>query len=119
MKNERFDKLVMPNTFYCTFMEGVAKQEAIDMKEIRCYGQKVAFKGAQSPSNTLWLNRGISKKSQCGRFILALAIILACVLVVYFMFSFEISTKIYINYRANPPGVDCNTLRTDYTDDEI
>ena len=29
MKNENFDWLVTPNTYYCTFMEGVAKQKAI------------------------------------------------------------------------------------------
>jgi hypothetical protein len=25
IKNEKYDELIVPNTFYCTFMEGVAR----------------------------------------------------------------------------------------------
>ena len=82
------------------------------MKELRCEGYQVDFKSAKSPSDTIWLNRGISKKSQCGRILLAVVIVLVCSIVVFFMFDFEISTESYINYRIKPLGVSCDDLNT-------
>ena len=32
LKNEKFDELVVPNTFYCTFMEGTGHQAALTLK---------------------------------------------------------------------------------------
>ena len=80
------------------------------MEKLNLNGHTVQFKEAKSPSDTLWLNRGVPKKSQCIRICMGLAIVTFTVCIVYLMFSFEVAGKIYINYRANPPNTSCESL---------
>lgn len=44
IKNEKYDELIVPNTYYCTFMEGVGQQTALEVKKFNCDGLKVDFK---------------------------------------------------------------------------
>jgi len=41
------------------------------------------------------------------------------VFLVYLMFTLEVSSRIYINYRANPPNVVCSELLGSYSEQEI
>ena len=61
IKNEKFDELIVPNTFYCTFMEGAGHQAALTLKQINCEGEEVILKQAKNPSDIIWLNRGVSR----------------------------------------------------------
>ena len=46
-------------------------------------------------------------------------IIAAVTALVFFVFSFEIATQMYINYRANPPGIICDQLIDTYQADKV
>lgn len=111
--------MVVPNTFFCTFMEGVGQQTATEMEFFECDGHKLKFIQAKSPSDTLWLSRGVSKKSQCGRFLFAITIIAFCVFLVFLLFSLEVGLKIFINYRANPPNIVCSEVEESYNPQQI
>ena len=42
IKNEKFNDLVIPITFYCTFMQGVGQQAALKIDYMKCdTGHKV------------------------------------------------------------------------------
>ena len=62
VKNSKYDELIVPNTYYCTFMHGAGQQKALKLKHIDCDGHKVEIKQAKNPSDLLWLNRGISRR---------------------------------------------------------
>ena len=111
LKNTHYDQLIVPNTFYCTFMEGIGQQTALELKKIPCSdGHVVDIKPAKNPSDILWLNRGVPRKQQYIRGIFVIFFILLIVGVVYFVFTLELTSRIYINYRANPPDVVCSEL---------
>ena len=50
------------------------------------------------------------RKQQYCRGIFVIFIILVILGIVYFTFTIEVASKIYINYRANPPDVVCSEL---------
>ncbi len=83
---------------------------ALKLKTIDFDGISVKIKTCKPPSDIIWLNRGVSKGEQCKRGLLATLILLIGTLVVYFLFSSEVSAQIYIKYRAYPPGVACSSL---------
>ena len=74
-KNQKYDDLVVPNYFFCTFMEGKGCKAAIDQERIDCDGITVDLKEAKNPSDILWLNKGVAKSSQCKRGIIVTLII--------------------------------------------
>ena len=39
--------------------------------------------------------------------------------VVFFIFTTEVSLQIYINYRANPPGVNCEAITDSFAIEQI
>ena len=39
--------------------------------------------------------------------------------IIYFLFTLMISAKIYINYRAVPPGVNCASLVDNYSNEQL
>ena len=90
------------------------------MKEIECdEGYKLKFKEAKNPSNILWMNMGVSRREQVIRGLIVALIILFIVVAVYFMFTIEVSFQIYISYKGNPPGVNCNALIEAETADRV
>ena len=92
-------------------MEGIGQQTALELKKIPCSdGHVVDIKPAKNPSDILWLNRGVPRKQQYIRGIFVIFFILLIVGVVYFVFTLELTSRIYINYRANPPDVVCSEL---------
>ena len=100
-------------------MEGIGQQTAIDVGAIVCEGYRIYFNQAKSPSNTLWLNQGVSKRKQTVHVLIVVIIILICAFIVFLLFSAEVSAKIYINYRAEPPNVECSALQSAYTEDQM
>ena len=48
-----------------------------------------------------------------------LFVILSVTVLVYFIFSLEVASQIYINYRANPPGIICSELFETYGEAKI
>lgn len=42
-----------------------------------------------------------------------------CVTVIFFLFSFETGMVIYVNYRNNPPQIDCSALDNAYSTEQI
>ena len=64
LKEKEYENLTIPNTFFCTFMEGEASRKARSMKEIECdEGYKLNIVRAKNPSNILWLNMGVPRKT--------------------------------------------------------
>ena len=80
---------------------------------------KVSIKPAANPSDILWLGYGVTKKEQCIRGLIATIIVMIICAIIYFLFSLMISAKIYINYRAVPPGVNCENLVDNYTREQL
>ena len=46
-------------------------------------------------------------------------VILVTTIVAFYLFSVETNAKIYIKYRASPPGVDCDALYRTYDTYEL
>ena len=80
---------------------------------------KVSIKPAANPSDILWLGYGVTKKEQCIRGLIATIIVMIICAIIYFLFSLMISAKIYINYRAVPPGVNCENLVDNYSREQL
>ena len=114
LKNEKYDELIVPNTYYCTFMEGTGQQAAVRLKKFDCDGHEIIMKEAKNPSDILWLNRGVSRSSQVWRGIIVMLVISIVSTIIYFLFQFEIGLQIYILYRRKPPGVICSVLYETY-----
>ena len=113
LKNEKLEQLVVPTSFFCTFMKVRGKNSAIENNlEFKLDVQPdshytiEAFR-ARSPSDVLWLNQGESiRKKRCQIAIISFtALILAWM--VGFLFITEIGVQIYINYRKYPPTSTC------------
>ena len=66
--NEKYEEFVMPTKFYCTFMEGVGQKKALELGHLQCDDKEIVLKKAKSPSDIIWLNRGLSKRKQRCRF---------------------------------------------------
>ncbi len=81
LKNDKFDELIEPETFWLTFMHTEAKQSALDKTEFKFdNGLSVSVKQAKNPSDILWLNRGLHKRRACAR--------VCCVVAVVFIVTF-------------------------------
>lgn len=63
LKNEKFEDFIVPNTFYCTFMEGNGRHRALELGSIQIDEHVIELQPAKGPSDTLWLNRGVSRNS--------------------------------------------------------
>ena len=118
VKNEKYSQLVVPNTFYCTFMEGKGQAAAlqVDDGKLDIDGVELEIKEAVNPSDIIWLNRGVSKREWQLRLVIAIIIVLVTSIGVYVFFSFEMGLQIYIKLRQSPPGVMCNQLYSVYDD---
>ena len=111
LKNNQYQNLTIPNTYFCTFMEGEGSRKAANMKEIECdEGYKLKIEQAKNPSNILWMNMGVPRWTQVTIGLTVTFIILIIVLITYFVFTVEVSGQTYIHYRASPPGVNCDAF---------
>ena len=111
LKNNQYPNLTIPNTFFCTFMEGEGQRTAVSLGEIDCdEGYKLNMKEAKNPSNVLWMNMGVPRKTQVIRGLIVAFIVLIMVVIVYFIFTVEVSAQIYISYKGNPPGINCGAM---------
>ena len=119
LKDDKYEQLVVPNTMYVTFMEGIAQQESIDKGVFVIAGERLKMKNAKSPSDIMWMNRGVSKRSQIWRGIFVVFFVLTVTVALYLIFTIEVQYKIYINYRAHPPGVICADLYDTYTEKQV
>ena len=61
----------------------------------------------------------MKRKEQLIRGLIASIIVLIILTIIYFVFTFLISFKMYIKYRAEPPGVDCKILTDTYSLDAL
>lgn len=91
LKNKRYEELVTPIYFYCTFMNSEGINEAMDREELTFLDKyNIKLQVARSPSDLLWLNRDVSKrKARIYGYIIALVAILI-VLVCGYLFSTEL-----------------------------
>ena len=110
--NENYEEFVRPTKFYCTFMEGVGQKKALELGHIQFDDKEIVLKKAKSPSDIIWLNRGISKGKQRCRFWTSAVILVISIIVLHLIFLLEIKAQIYITFRGNPPQVDCEGLKT-------
>ena len=96
LKNLHYDNLVVPNTFWCTFMEGKAAEKAKELKEIRFnkvkpkFWHSIPIREAHSPSDIDLLNRGVSKQTQWFRGIIIVLIIVLIALCSTYVFAAEL-----------------------------
>lgn len=67
----------------------------------------IKLKQASSPSDNIWLNRGVSKVDQCKRGVLVTLIIAVSSFLVMAFFMSEMGLQSYVTYTANPPDVNC------------
>ena len=101
-------------------MEGLGQQAALKLGKMECdTGHKVVLRSAHNPSDVLWLDFGVSKKEQILRGFIAIIVILVILTIIYFSFTLLISAKMYINYRASPPGVICSELVDTYSQEQL
>lgn len=90
IKDEKFDELVTPNNFWCTFKEGEGQQGALKLQKIDCDGHTIKIQAAQNPSNLMWSNHGVPKKEQYLRGSLVVFVILVIFCLVLFVYSAEL-----------------------------
>jgi len=67
LKNDKYDALIVPNTFFCTFAQGKSHTRALETKKVVIDGFPVEFKPAKGPSDTIWLNKGVSYTTKLAR----------------------------------------------------
>ena len=92
-------------------MEGEGQRTAVSLGEIDCdEGYKLNVIEAKNPSNVLWMNMGVPRKTQVIRGLIVAFIVLIMVVIVYFIFTVEVSAQIYISYRGSPPGINCEKM---------
>ena len=72
-------------------MEGFGQQAALKIKEIDCDGHQIKLRECKSPSDILWLNRGVSRSYQLLGGLFVILIICSVVVLVYFVFTAEVS----------------------------
>jgi len=117
-KNKNFEKLIRPNTFYCTFENEIAVQKAVEIQKFQYEDTEMElhFKAAKEPSNIIWQNRGISKNQRKKRLCL-ISTVMLLMGVVFFVISTKcIQQMLMIKYFRNPPGVECSKLVEVYGD---
>ena len=120
IKNEEFEEMVTPIYFYCTFMEAEGVQEATHRGKLRFMRDySIDLQSARSPSDLLWYNRDVSRRSARISGIFIAAIVVAMATVCGYLFSYELSMQLYINFRIDPPTQNCHQLFVQYTEDEL
>ena len=86
LKNEKYNELVVPIYFYCTFMEGVGMYMAEKRGKLRFMDEKheISLKVAKNPSDLLHMNRGVSaSKARIGGILIAFIVFLAVIFSAY------------------------------------
>ena len=91
----------------------------LEKKKIEFDGFTLPFRNCYGPSDILWLNRGVSKKSQLLRGIMIATIVVIVSLVSYSVFIIMLQGQIYIKFRGTPPGVVCSSLEGIYTEQYV
>ena len=111
LKNKKYEELVTPIYFYCTFMNSEGISEAMEREKLTFLDKySIKLQVARSPSDLLWLNRDVSRrKARIYGYIIALVAI-CIVLVCGYLFSTELGLQIYISYRKDPPAQNCKQL---------
>ena len=89
------------------------------MGKLKIGNHRLKFKDTKSPDDIIWVNRGVDRNSQIKRAIIVAAVIVITTIVAFYLFSVEMNAKIYIKYRAAPPGVNCNNLYETYDNKEL
>ena len=84
--NEKYEEFVMPTKFYCTFMEGVGQKKALELGHLQCDDKEIVLKKAKSPSDIIWLNRGLSKGKKRCRFWTSAFIVVMSILLLQLIF---------------------------------
>ena len=92
---------------------------ALEVGKFKIGQYDVKFKDTKSPDDIIWLNRGVARNFQIKRAVIVALIILVTTIVAFYLFSVETNAKIYIKYRASPPGVDCDALYRTYDVEEL
>ena len=61
-KNKNFDKIVRPNSFFCTFRHETGQHKAIEMKDQLTFkGEKIEkLKRACEPTDLIWENKEVT-----------------------------------------------------------
>ena len=78
---------------------------------------KIEIKQAQGPSDIMWLNKGLNRIDKYAQEFVILMIIIIVALGVQYVFSAELQVMMYVNYRANPPFVDCSAIYNNIPDE--
>lgn len=121
LKQNKFDELVVPIYFYCTFMEGFGQQEVVERGHLSFMDDRyrIDINEARSPSDILWLNRDVSKRTaRIGGGFMVLVVTLF-ILSSGYIFILAMSVQNYILYRTNPPNVNCNAMNTVHSETEM
>ena len=61
----------------------------------------------------------MDRNLQIKRAVIVAVVILITTIVAFYLFSVETNAKIYIKYRAAPPGVNCDSLYKTYDFKEL
>ena len=54
LKNDKYEEFIIPNYFYCTFMEGEGQYSALKNETMDFDGHKVLIKESKNPSDIIW-----------------------------------------------------------------
>ena len=116
-KNLYYDRLVQPNSFYCTFEHASTKLEAEKIRYFELFGEKCKIKTALEPTNIYWENRSVSK---LNRIIRGVIVLTAMSIWIWYIFYRAGSTGIYfmmtLKYLAFTPGVSCKNVLNNYSE---
>ena len=72
--------------------------------------RKIRVERAKSPSDMIWKNVGYPKWKLFTWFFWAGLFVLVIGFMALLLFAAEISIQMYIGYRGNPPGINCEKI---------
>ena len=115
-KNLLYEKLVQPNSFYCTFEHAQTKLEAEKIKHFEILGETCQIKPALEPTNIIWENRSISETNRLIRGYLIIVVMFIIMVVFYSLGALGIYMMMTMKYWEDPPGVNCQNVIDNYSE---
>ena len=109
LKNLKYDELVVPIYFYCTFTEDIGIHRALELKHLSFMDSRhhIDVSAARSPSDLLMLNRNVSKLRARTIAVIIAIIVFALVTASSVLFNKANQSQLYYIFRLNPPNVNC------------
>ena len=118
-KNENFNKIMVPNSFFATFNTDTAYNKALEMKSFKYKDEVIELQRPHEPSNIIWENRDNSDIKKNFRKSIVILIMVVVAILFFGGAVVGIQTQLLYKYLRSPPGVECSEMDKIYGDQLI